>query len=144
LAPQNVAISFSITVIISFYPNGCGEHTDFGCFSLLSQANVNGLQIKNANGEWIDAKPIENTIVVNIADIMQRWTNDTFMSTVHRVINRNDQDRYSLAFFFNPDYFTKIECLPEFCDSERSAKYGPVLAGEYILDRTKKTTKPDY
>ncbi|CAF1188291.1 unnamed protein product [Adineta steineri] len=120
---------------------GCGEHTDYGCFSLLSQSDVTALQVKNKKGEWIDARPIENTIVINIADTMQRWTNDVFVSTIHRVINRNNVDRYSMAFFFGPNPFASVECLSTCCNSTNPAKYEPVLAGEYIMGKIEKIIK---
>jgi len=110
---------------------GCGAHTDYECFTLLSQSNQSGLQVKNINGEWINAPPIENTFVVNIGDLMQRWTNDQFKSTIHRVINTSGTTRYSIPVFFGPDYFAQIKCLI----NDEIPKYPPVIAGEYLISR---------
>jgi isopenicillin N synthase-like dioxygenase len=110
---------------------GCGAHTDYECFTLLSQSNQSGLQVLNNKGEWIDASPIPHTFVVNIGDLMQRWTNDQFKSTVHRVINTSGTTRYSIPVFFGPDYFAQIKCLT----NNQTAKYEPVIAGEYLTQR---------
>ena len=75
---------------------GLGSHTDLQCFTLLWQDMNGGLQVLNSEGQWIKATPIEGTFVVNIADYMQRLSNDMFKSTVHRVFNRSTVDRYVL------------------------------------------------
>jgi isopenicillin N synthase-like dioxygenase len=110
---------------------GCGAHTDYECFTLLSQSNQSGLQVLNNQGEWINASPIENTFVVNIGDLMQRWTNDLFKSTIHRVINTSGTTRYSIPVFFGPDYFAEIKSLI----NDQTSKYPPVIAGEYLTQR---------
>lgn len=111
---------------------GCGAHTDYECFTLLAQSDTGGLQVQGADGQWLEAPPIAGTFVVNIGNMMARWTNDIFASTPHRVINRSGRERMSLPFFFGADYWSKIECL-ETCRSEQNPpKYEPVLAGEYL------------
>ncbi|CAF2042682.1 unnamed protein product [Rotaria magnacalcarata] len=110
---------------------GCGAHTDYECFTLLSQSNQSGLQILNNTQEWINAKPMPNTFVVNIGDLMQRWTNDQFKSTIHRVINTSGTIRYSIPVFFGPNYFTKIKSLI----NDEKEKYEPILADEYLTQR---------
>lgn len=110
---------------------GCGEHTDYECFTFLSQSNQSGLQVLNRKGQWINAEPIPNTFVVNIGDLMQRWTNDQFKSTVHRVINTSGTTRYSIPFFFGPNYFALIKCLID----DQVPKYEPIIAGEYLTQR---------
>ncbi|UJR13029.1 hypothetical protein I4U23_000056 [Adineta vaga] len=118
---------------------GSLQHTDFGGFTLLQQSSdVVALQVQNIKNEWIDAKPIEGTFVVNIADTTQRWTNDQFISTLHRVINVSDKERYSIGFFFGPNYFTRVDCLPTcYDDKTNPKKYEPVLSGEFVLHRLK-------
>ncbi|KAK9849278.1 hypothetical protein MYU51_014503 [Penicillium brevicompactum] len=84
---------------------GIGSHTDIQCITLLWQDMSGGLQVLSANDEWLDARPISGTLVVNIGDFLQRLSNDRFKSTVHRVYNRQSTSRYSMPFFlgFNAD-----------------------------------------
>ncbi len=107
---------------------GIGAHTDYECFTMLLQTE-HGLQIKNADGEWIEAPPIPGTLVVNIGDMMMRWTNGTFASTPHRVVNRSGRERYSFPFFFGANYDAVATCLPSFRSAERPAKYPPTSCG---------------
>ncbi|KAK5730716.1 hypothetical protein LTR15_000654 [Elasticomyces elasticus] len=80
--------------------NGIGAHTDFECFTTLCLDEIPGLEILNKSGYWVKAKPVPDAFVVNIADCFMRQTNDFFVSTVHRVINKSARERYSLPFFF--------------------------------------------
>lgn len=119
-----------------------GEHSDYGSITLLFQDDVGGLEVQTASGEWIAAPAIPDTVVVNTGDLMQRWTNDMFCSTKHRVMipsdNRVNQSRYSMAFFCHPNDDTEIACL-ESCQKEQSPIYPPMLAGEYLLSRLQAT-----
>jgi isopenicillin N synthase-like dioxygenase len=118
---------------------GTGAHSDYECFTILAQNAIGGLQVLNPAGEWIAAVPIPGTFVVNIGDQMARWTNDLFASTVHRAINRSGQERYSIPYFFGPNYDTLIDVLPSCVSPDCPAKYQPVTTGEYILDRFNET-----
>lgn len=109
---------------------GIGAHSDYECFTILS-ASAPGLQVRNRAGEWIDAPPMDGAFIVNIGDIMERWSNGRLVSTVHRVINMTARDRYSLAFFFGADYTARVECLPTCVTADRPAAYAPVTAGEW-------------
>jgi isopenicillin N synthase-like dioxygenase len=117
---------------------GISPHTDYGSFSLLSQDELGGLEVRDPSGEWIDMPPKRGMFVVNIADLMARWTNGVYVSSLHRASNFNtrgaagDRARISLPLFFNPYYDTKIECLPTCQGADRVAKYEPVLAGPYV------------
>ncbi|EFQ32784.1 2OG-Fe(II) oxygenase superfamily protein [Colletotrichum graminicola M1.001] len=77
-----------------------GSHTDFQLFTILWQDAAGGLQVLNHEGQWIRAAPIPGTLVVNIADYMQRITNDLYVSTVHRAQNFSGSERISMPFFF--------------------------------------------
>ena len=114
---------------------GAGAHSDYECFTVLAQDDVGGLQVLNRNGDWIAAPPIPGAFVVNIADMMARWTNDRFVSTLHRVVNAGGRDRYSIPFFFGPDYGATIAPLPSCVSAENPPAYPPTLAGRYLEER---------
>lgn len=118
---------------------GAGAHTDYGCVTLLYQDSVGGLQVQNVRGEWIDAPPIDGTFVVNIGDMMARWSNDNYKSTPHRVISSQGIDRYSMPFFAEPHPDTEISCLPGCLDSAHPAKYAPISCSDYMLSRFAET-----
>lgn len=113
---------------------GVAPHTDFGCLTLLCQDDVGGLQVQDKNGDWVTAHPIENTLVVNVGDLLQRWTNDRFRSTPHRVVNTSGRERYSLVAAIDPNFETVID--PKIvCEDSEQPKYEPIACGDYILGR---------
>jgi isopenicillin N synthase-like dioxygenase len=111
---------------------GVAPHTDYGCMTLLLQDDAGGLQVRGRSGEWLTAHPIEGTIVVNVGDLLARWTNDHFISTPHRVVNRSGRARYSMGLFVDPDYDTTIEPV---CHRGERPRYEPVTCGDYVLSR---------
>lgn len=114
---------------------GAAEHTDYGTITILWQDDVGGLQAKNRAGEWIDAPCIDDTFVINIGDMLARWSNDLFVSTPHRVVNSSGRERYSIPVFYDPDYDTLVECLPNCASADNPARYPPIVAGDYITAR---------
>ncbi len=114
---------------------GTGAHSDFDCFTILWQDPNGGLQALNREGVWINAPPVDGTMLINVGDMMERWTNGKFVSTVHRVINRSGRERYSMVFFVAPNYSTRIECIPSCYVTGMPSKYRPISAGDYIVTR---------
>jgi isopenicillin N synthase-like dioxygenase len=112
---------------------GCGAHTDWGVLTVLAQDSTGGLEIQLPSGEWIAAQPVPGAFVINIGDMMARWTNDLYASTPHRVLNRSHRDRYSAAFFFDPNFHTRVECLPTCTSTTRPMRYPVTTAGEHLL-----------
>ncbi|CEL06982.1 Putative Isopenicillin N synthase and related dioxygenases [Aspergillus calidoustus] len=110
---------------------GIGSHTDIQCVTLLWQDNSGGLQVLSASDEWLDARPIEGTLVVNIGDFLQRLSNNRFKSTVHRVYNRQSTSRYSMPFFlgFNPESVLKV--VPTCVDETHPPLYEPISCGQW-------------
>ncbi|PPQ77401.1 hypothetical protein CVT25_010983 [Psilocybe cyanescens] len=120
-----------------------GAHSDYGTLTLLFQDSVGGLEVQNPHtGEFIAATPVAGTIVVNVGDLLARWSNDVLRSTLHRVVAPTAQNinatesetpkRQSIAFFCNPNFTTEVACLPNCGDVP---KYPPVNAGDYIVGR---------
>lgn len=121
--------------------NGAGAHTDYGCITLLYQDASGGLQVLNTQDEWMDAPPVAGSFVVNIGDLMQRWTNDIYRSTKHRVASpTHGRSRFSMPFFVEPDFDTPIVTLAS-CLAEKAGQGGyPVItAGDWIVSRFTET-----
>lgn len=110
-----------------------GAHTDYGLLTILNGENVpGGLQVLTRGGAWVDVETDPGNFVVNIGDLLMRWTNDRWVSNTHRVINPPDEAaakarRLSIAFFHHPNYDALVECIAP----EGHAKYPPVRSGEY-------------
>jgi len=114
---------------------GVAPHTDYGCVTLLWQDDVGGLEVRDASGAWIPAPPIPGTLVVNIGDLLARWSNDRYRSTPHRVTNRSGRERLSIATFFDPDFTAPVDPADLGLADSEPRKYPPVSAGDYIMGR---------
>ena len=109
---------------------GIGAHTDYEMFTILMQTE-HGLQVMNRAGEWVEAPPIEDTFVINIGDMLMRWSNGQFRSTPHRVINRSGRARYSFPLFFASDYDVVVRCLPTCSGEGDPPRFPPTIAGRW-------------
>ena len=114
---------------------GAAPHTDYGFITFLVQDEHDGLEVRVRDGEWISAPPIPETFVVNVADMLARWSNGRWSSTPHRVRNRSGRDRYSVPFFWDMDMESEIECLPTCCGPDNPPRHEPVRYADYVLER---------
>jgi isopenicillin N synthase-like dioxygenase len=114
---------------------GVSQHSDYGCITILWQDANGGLQVRNRAGEWVAAAPIPDTFVINIGDLMARWTNDLFVSTPHRVVNTSGRERYSIAVFYDPNYDTVIDVLETCRKPGEAPAYPPTTCGDYVRGR---------
>ena len=120
---------------------GAGEHADYGSITMWkSDPDVVGLEVRLPGGEWIPAPLVRDGFIVNIGDMMARWTNDRWVSTLHRVISPGSEGggqrrRQSMAYFYNTDFDAEISCIPTCLEDGETAKYAPVRGGDYLEQR---------
>ncbi len=123
-----------------------GAHSDYGSLTiLLATAGAGGLQVRREDGAWIDVEPVPDTFIVNLGDLMAQWTNDRWVSTLHRVVNpppdrRAGSRRASIAFFHQPNHDALIECLPTCRHPDDPPRYAPTTSGAHLLAKTAKET----
>jgi isopenicillin N synthase-like dioxygenase len=119
---------------------GSGAHTDWGSVTLLAQDDVGGLQVKLGDA-WVDAPPVPDSFVVNLGDMMQRWSNDRWRSNLHRVLPQPlGQHRFSAAYFYDIDYHAVVSALPGCFDASNPPRYAPITAGQHIVEMYRKTS----
>ncbi|MDH6229856.1 isopenicillin N synthase-like dioxygenase [Mesorhizobium soli] len=124
-----------------------GAHTDYGSLTiLLPQEGSKGLELITPDGNWTPVPPVPGAFVINIGDLMALWTNDRWVSTMHRVVNPSPKDggmdrRQSLAFFHQPNWDAEIVCLEQCLEPGEEPKYQPVLSGPYLMSKFQSTTK---
>jgi len=88
---------------------GLGAHSDYECFTILLCSTAPGLEILSPDDRWIPAPAVEDSFIINVADFLMRWTNGVYKSTVHRVVNRTRNERFSVPFFFSINYDQTVE-----------------------------------
>jgi isopenicillin N synthase-like dioxygenase len=115
---------------------GAGAHTDYGSITLLFQDEVGGLEAQDARGEWQQAPSIADAALINTGDLMERWTNGQFRSTLHRVQPvTGHRDRYSIAMFVDPDSDVQVDCLAGCISEKRPARYPSITAAEHLRQK---------
>jgi isopenicillin N synthase-like dioxygenase len=116
-----------------------GAHGDINLITLLMGASTGGLQVQHKDGSWIDAKPNEDELVINVGDMLERHTNNKLRSTIHRVVNPPKEEwgnpRYSIPFFMHPRSEMKLDCLTECISEENPKQYEDITAGEFLHQR---------
>ena len=117
-----------------------GPHTDHGIVTILWQDSLGGLEVMGKNGEWMPVTPIRGGYVINIGELMKRWTNGRYKATIHRVVHLQNKSRYSMPLFCNPNFRTKVDPR-DLGISDAEARYEPVLSGDFLLSRFKATRK---
>ncbi|MFM7345427.1 MAG: isopenicillin N synthase family dioxygenase [Tagaea sp.] len=110
---------------------GAAPHTDYGNVTILWQDDTGGLEVRARDGAWIAATPVPGTFVCNIGDCLMRWSNDVYVSTPHRVVNRSGRERRSVAFFLDPNADAPVECLA----LGGPPLYPPTTGAAYLKER---------
>jgi isopenicillin N synthase-like dioxygenase len=113
---------------------GQGPHTDNSFMTALARTEVPGLAVRLPSGEWFPPPLISGTLLINLGNIMRRWSNDRFLSTPHGVLNDSGADRYSIAYFHSPNPDRVIECLPGCTGPDNPPRYPPALYRDLVLE----------
>jgi len=117
---------------------GSAPHTDYGFLTILCQDSAGGLEVRRNDGTWLKAPPVPGTWVVNVADMLNRWTNGRWQSTPHRVKNLSGGDRFSNPYFFDMDMDSIVTCVPTCTDAAHPPRHEPVRYGDYLMERLDK------
>jgi isopenicillin N synthase-like dioxygenase len=121
---------------------GAGTHTDYGNITILLPDAVGGLEVRRRDGVWLKAPTIDGAFVCNIGDCLMRWTNDTYVSTPHRVVNATGRERFSIAFFLDPNPDADVACMPGCTGEGRPAKYAPISGADYLKSKLDASYEP--
>lgn len=114
---------------------GLGMHTDMSCVTIVYQDEIGGLQVKSMEGKWMDINPCEETLVVNIGDMLQAWSNEKFRSSEHRVVLKKPVNRFSLAFFWCFEDQKVILAPNEVVGEGNMRIYKPFVCSDYLKFR---------
>ena len=113
---------------------GQAPHTDNSFMTALARTNVPGLAVRLPSGEWFPPPIIPGTFLINLGNMMRRWSNNRFLSTPHGVLNESGADRYSIAYFHSPNPNSVLECLPSCVSAANPAQYAPAVYRDLVLD----------
>ncbi|TVT97809.1 hypothetical protein EJB05_56920 [Eragrostis curvula] len=115
---------------------GVGRHKDAGALTILYQDDTGGLDVRRrSDGEWVRVKPVPNSFIINVGDLIQVWSNDRYESAEHRVSVNSAKERFSMPYFFNPASYTMVEPLEELVSEENPARYDAYNWGEFFSTR---------
>ena len=146
----------NVTLRLLYYPTvnknnvadrqlGAGAHTDYGMLTFLFQDSVGGLQVQSLDGQWIDVETDNQSVVINCGDLLERWTNGRYKSTLHRVQPKTGADnRLSIAMFLDPDSATEVKALDSCVSQDNPPRYPTVTAGEHIQQMLNASHKERY
>lgn len=144
LPPDHFEAAFAdpmYTLRMSHYPQqtdivdnefGLAPHTDTSFMTMLAQNRIPGLSIRLPTGRWVDAPAIDGAFLVNGGDLLRRWTNDRFLATPHRVVNRSGKERYAIPFFFDCGAEMEMQCLPTCREPGSPPRYEPITYAAYM------------
>jgi isopenicillin N synthase-like dioxygenase len=136
LRMNNYALPAGTDVVLDGDLTGMGEHTDFGIVTILWADQVRGLQVLGTDSTWHDVSPADGALLINLGDLMARWTNERWMSTLHRVkppiVDGTIQRRRSAAFFHDGNADAVVTTLPSCVDDDHPNLYAPVTVAEHI------------
>jgi isopenicillin N synthase-like dioxygenase len=120
---------------------GAGEHTDWGAITVLAQDHPGGLEVKLPSGEWVAATPVQGALVVNLGDMIPRWTNGVYRSNPHRVRNVHSAGapRHSIPFFYTPDYEAQVSPVATCVPAGENPRFAPCTVGEHLQAMYQKT-----
>jgi isopenicillin N synthase-like dioxygenase len=132
-----------MTLMLNFYPPidpaklkstqwSFSPHADYTAFTVLLQDSSGGLQARNSAGDWIDVPPKAGTFVVNVGNLLERWTNDLYCSTLHRALHTGADPRISGAFFVYPDDTTVVRCIGTCQGPDNPPRYEDVVTADYV------------
>ena len=116
-------------------------HTDYGAITLLAVDGLPGLEVLH-DGAWTPVAAAPGSVIVQLGDMLARWTNDRYRSTPHRVVGSSGADRFSIPFFVNPDPHTVVSTIPSCVTADHPERYEPVTAGEFLVSRIDSPTEP--
>ena len=116
-------------------------HTDYGAITLLAVDGLAGLEVLH-DGAWTPVAAAAGSVIVQLGDMLARWTNDRYRSTPHRVVGSSGADRFSIPFFVNPDPHTVVSTIPSCVTADHPERYEPVTAGEFLVSRIDSPTEP--
>jgi isopenicillin N synthase-like dioxygenase len=118
---------------------GAGVHTDYGNVTLLATDSTGGLMVQDRQAKWHEAPVVPGAFVCNIGDCLMRWSNDVYVSTPHKVVSPTTVERYSIAFFLDPNPDAVVACLPTCVSADRPALYRQITGGEFLHSRLEPT-----